>query len=93
MREIIIALTQNPVGMCAAMLMGFVIIAFVIWYGFYMVVLPAMSVISATKVMLEDNRKKTARIMENQEKSCLVVGPELGYTMADGGAPVKKGEN
>ena len=92
MREIIAALLQNPVGICVAILMGLAIATFVAWYVFYMIVLPVMSLASAGKVMLAGLRKKTAKLVNSEDRACLVVGPQLGFTMADGGKDIEDEE-
>ena len=85
MREILVALLQNPTGICLAALMVFTILTFVIWYGFYVIALPAVSLVSAAKVMLAGYSGKTIGFAGNGGGAYLAANPQLGITMADGG--------
>jgi hypothetical protein len=82
MREIIVALLQNFEGVSLLILMTLAIAAFTIWYGFYMISLPAISLVSAGRIMLESYGNR----------SYLVVSPQLGLTMDDGGDRIEKEE-
>ncbi|MDY6842912.1 MAG: hypothetical protein SVW57_02315 [Thermodesulfobacteriota bacterium] len=85
MKEILVALLQNPIGICMAVLMGFTILTFFFWYGFYIIALPAMSLISVVKATIERHR-------ETSDQLCVAVGPQLGLTMADGGKSIHEDE-
>ena len=89
MKEVMIALMQNPAGICTIIVMGLAVTTFVAWYGFYLIALPAMSLVSGGKIMLHGLREKTAKVLENEHNSCLTVGPQLGLTLADGGKVVE----
>ena len=85
MKEIFVALLQNPIGICMAVLMGLTILTFFFWYGFYIIALPAISLISVVKATIERHRETTDRL-------CVAVGPQLGLTMADGGKFINEDE-
>ena len=87
MREIMIALGQNPAGMCLAVWTGLAIFSFVIWYGFYMVTLAGVSLVSGGERMLTVRRQKTIKTHQGYAYGLI---PRLGYTMADGGNMIEK---
>ena len=85
MGEIMISVSHSPMGMYAAVLMGLIILSFFLWYGFFVLTLPSISIISAIKIMFAH------RLL--REERTISFSPHLGYTMTDGGEPVREGED
>ena len=85
MREIMIALGQNPAGACLAVWTGLAALSFVIWYGFYVIALPGMALVTGTRILVGGCSKE-----KGHKEYGYAISPRLGYTMADGGKTVEK---
>ena len=88
MKEVMFALTQNPVGISIAILMVLAILTFAIWYSFYVIYLPVASLISVVKIKLKERRLRKAGLDDFYYASI----PQVGLTMADGGNHIRRGK-
>ncbi len=89
MKEIMVTLTQTSVGISVAIVMGLAILAFAIWYGFYIIYLPVASLTSVVKIKLEERRLRKAGLVADYDFHYASI-PEVGLTMADGGSQIEK---
>ncbi|MDY6842910.1 MAG: hypothetical protein SVW57_02305 [Thermodesulfobacteriota bacterium] len=62
-----------------ACIIGGGVIAFILWYGFFIIALPLISLFSTIR-----------KAMRNRHHH-LVSNPQLGLTMADGGEKIEEG--
>lgn len=93
MKEILGALSQNPAGIFIMVWMGLTVVSFIMWYGFYVVAIPVMSIISGTKSLTPNYRKEAIKQIKNHESYRFIHSPRLGFTMADGGKPSDEQED
>ncbi len=91
MKEVIVSLMQTPAGISVAIVMGFALLTFAIWYVFYIVYLPVASFVSVMKIKLERHRLKKAGLVDNYDFHYASI-PQVGLTMADGGSQIKEKE-
>jgi hypothetical protein len=87
MKEMLVTMFQNPVGIAIGIGIAVAILAFVVRLGLILVALGA-SVTGAVKVMIEEFHRKRAFIEEKINSTA----PVLGHTMADGGKSTEKEE-
>jgi hypothetical protein len=90
MTGIIAQLLQSPVGVGLMVLMGLVMFTFLLWYGFFVIVLPSVSAISLVRDTIIRYQDKRARVGTTREERIAILNPQLGLTMADGGDSLDK---
>ena len=87
---IIDQLLQGPMGVGLVVLMGLVMLTFFLWYGFFVIALPSVSAISLVRGMIVRYQEKRARVGTTRKERIVVLNPQLGLTMADGGDSIEK---
>ena len=90
MTGIIDQLLQGPVGVGLMVLMGLVMLTFFLWYGFFVIALPSVSVILLVRDMIVRYQEKRAGVGTTRKERITALNPQLGLTMADGGDSLDK---
>jgi hypothetical protein len=85
-------LLQGPVGVGLMVLMGLVMLTFFLWYGFFVIALPSISLISLVRDTIAQHQEKRARVGKTPKERTIALNPQLGLTMADGGDSIDKKE-